>query len=226
MRVDVNRTDVMGAIAFVALGMWVSHFCHVIRFYAVGWSHISAFPDWSISTGLSLYLSPVIPLVVLVACYACARRPSAVLFACAIALSVVTSEVIGRSFFKVLLDLACWGTVISGLFIRHTYDARRFADLSPDVLRVVHAELLGVLRTGINVCLFVLGTLTISVISNLIARYFDEGLGQVTAWAYVIGVVYLACGLAVFIVTPLFRSMLQVRVMLSTTTRAPAEQVK
>lgn len=209
-RVRLSSQLTLGSTIFVALGLWLSHASHVGRFVMADRDSIYAFPDWKISLANASFWSLAIVVAALGGGYCFYKQPRV---GVAIAIAVVCfliSQSIGRSFYKALIDIGIWLTVLACCANAVIYDNSPQARTS-ESLRMLHSELLGVLRIWVNVCLFTLGTIGISVVSNVVARYFDSDLGQSTAWAYFLTLAYLAMGMMIFIVSPLFRRIVRVR---------------
>jgi hypothetical protein len=200
-----------GAVLYLVFGLWGVHILHVCRFRLVGWGKISALPDWQIPLGAAFWLGLVLLPAATAAAVLVRRRPGWFVAAMVVLLFEALSQTFGRSMFKLIGDLGVWGTILGGSRLEVHYGLRAVESLPREQLGAFHAECLGVLRTTVNVCLFVIGTLGIAVTSNLLSRYFDGPLGQGTAWVHVGTMLYLAFGMAGFIVYPLFRAVLAAR---------------
>jgi hypothetical protein len=199
------------AAVYLAVGLWVVHTLHVCRFLLVGWDQISALPDWQIGTWRAFWLGfGLLPLAV-GGVVAIRRWPRPATVVGAAVVCEIVSQMIGRSLFTLTGDIGVWGTVIGGYIVRRHYGPFVVASTPPKALTVLHAESLGVLRTLVNVCLFVIGTLGIAVTSNVISHYFGTDLGQGTAWVQVGSMLYLAFGMAVFMVWPLLQTVVAIR---------------
>ncbi|MCZ6652106.1 MAG: hypothetical protein O7D91_03670 [Planctomycetota bacterium] len=188
---------------------------HVCRFMLVGWDKISAFPDWQIPVRLASWLGLILVPTVVGAVLLLRRWPSAFCTFMVALICEVLSQVLGRSMFKLVGDVAVWGTVLVGHSLQSYYSLWNVQSLPHQQIAAFHSECLGMMRTTVNVCLFAIGTLGIAVTSNLISRYFDGPLGQGTAWVHVGTMLYLASGMACFIVRPLFRAVVAARMRLS-----------
>ena len=200
---------------YLVFGLWGVHILHLCRFMLVGWKKISALPDWQIPLQTSFWLGLVLLPMGVVAVSLLRRWPRLFLVVTLALLYETLSQALGRSMFKLISDLGIWGTVLGGYSLRSYYSPHIVELLPPKQISAFHAEALGVLRTAVNVCLFVIGTLGIAVTSNLISRYFDTPLGQGTAWVHVGTMLYLALGMACFVVHPLFGSVVSARLRLS-----------
>lgn len=200
---------------YLALGLWGVHVLHVFRFKLVGWEKISALPDWQISLRAAFWLGLVLLPAGMVAVTVLRRWPRLFVAATVVLCFEVLSQTLGRSMFKLVGDLGVWGTVLGGYSLQSHYGLQAVESLPRQQLGPFHSECLAVLRTAVNVCLFVIGTLGIAVTSNLVARYYDGPLGQGTAWVHVGTMLYLALGMAGFVIYPLFRAVVAARVRLS-----------
>lgn len=197
--------------AYLAVGLWMVHTLHVCRFLLANWDRISAFPDWQIGTWTAFWLGHLlIPLAaggaILIRRWPTPRRVIGIAIGCE-----VFSQTIGRSLFTLTGDLGVWGTVVGGYLIRQHYGCQIVPAIPAKALGAFHAESLGILRTLVNVCLFVIGTLGIAVTSNLISHYFGTDLGQGTAWVQVGSMIYLAAGMGVFMLWPLLLAVIAAR---------------
>lgn len=125
-------------------------------------------------------------------------------------LSEAASQVLGRSLIKFVVDLGLWGTLV-GNYIIDSFYGSNVAEYSRKSLSVLHSEMLVILRIMVTGSLFVVGTLGITVASNIISRYFNGELGQGTAWCYIGSIIYLAFGMFFLLILPLFKTIVQVR---------------
>lgn len=197
-------------ITYLVLGVWGAHLLHISRFRLVGWSHISALPDYPISLCLSFWLSLLlIPLVVVISILLLKNPKLWMVIACFV-LSEAASQVLGRSLIKFVVDLGLWGTLV-GNYIIDSFYGSNVAEYSRKSLSVLHSEMLVILRIMVTGSLFVVGTLGITVASNIISRYFNGELGQGTAWCYIGSIIYLAFGMFFLLILPLFKTIVQVR---------------
>jgi len=128
----------------------------------------------------------------------------------------VASQMLGRSLIKLVVDLGLWSTLIGNHIIGRMYGQQVIHKNSDKVLPILHSEVLGILRTTINVCLFVVGTLGISIASNFLSRYFVGELGQGTTWCYVGSILYLAIGMYFLLVLPLYKALIDIREAIGT----------
>jgi hypothetical protein len=200
-----------GSAVYLIFGLWVVHVLHALRFLLARWTAISALPNWTLSPSLALWLGTALPVIGGGAVLVLRRRSSPAIVLLAALGCELASQVIGRSFFKLTADLGVWFTVVSGYYLRRHYGLSIVQATPPRALPALHAEALGMLRSLVNVCLFVIGTLGIAVTSNLITRYFGTDLGQGTAWVQVAMMLYVAAGMASLILWPLFRSLVAIR---------------
>jgi len=193
------------------------HALHTFRFILADWKAISALPDWQLHPITAFWLGLVL-LPVGSACVVASNKWGGLWSVIVSALVLETvSQVFGRSLFKLSGDMGVWAIVLGRYYVTEIYGLDKVPLIPTRALSVFHSEALGVLRTLVNVCLFVIGTLGIAVTSNLIAHYFDTDLGQGTAWVQVGMVYYIAFGMAGFIIIPLFRTVIAVRQRLDET---------
>lgn len=195
----------LGASMYLIIGVLTAHLLHVWRFYLVGWSSIRALPDWDISLGLSFALGFLLAPLLIAVLFLLRRYPRARLVFFVFLLTEAASQAVGRSFLKFFLDFGLWCTVIGHHVIHRLYPCETIFDADPKEGTLLHAELLGLLRTMVNVCLFAIGTLGISVVSNLVSPYFAGPLGQGTAWCHGLSIFYLALGMFWLLLLPLYR---------------------
>ncbi len=202
-------------VLYLISGLWGVHSLHLCRFRLVGWEKISALPDWQITLRAAFWLGLLLLPGALVAAAVLRRWRGFVVTAIVVLCFEVLSQSLGRSMFKLVGDLGVWGTVLGGYGLRSHYSLRVVELLPRQQLGAFHSECLAVLRTAVNVCLFVIGTLGIAVTSNLVSQYFDGPLGQGTAWVHVGTMLYLAVGMAGLVIYPLFRAVVASRLRLS-----------
>lgn len=204
-----------GIALYLIVGLWGVHVLHICRFRLVGWERISALPDWQISLRAAFWLGLILLPAGAVAVTLLRRWPGLFIAATVVLCFEVLSQTLGRSMFKLVGDLGVWGTALGGYSLRTQYGLQAVKSLPRQQLGAFHSECLAVLRTAVNVCLFVIGTLGIAVTSNLVSRYFDGPLGQGTAWVHVGTMLYLTLGMAGFVIHPLFRAVVAARIRLS-----------
>lgn len=200
---------------YLVIGLCGVHMLHVSRFMLVGWDRISAFPDWQIELHVALWLGLMLIPIGITAILVLRRWPRVFVAVAMVVLCESISQVLGRSMFKLVGDLGVWGTILAGYSLQSHYGVRTVHALPAQQLAAFHSECLGLMRTAVNVCLFVIGTLGIAVTSNLISQYFEGPLGQGTAWVHVGTMLYLAIGMACFVVQPLHRGAVAARRQLS-----------
>jgi len=205
-----DRAFVFCAI-FLIVGVWATHLLHLFRFWKVDWSHISALPDYRISITLSFWLGfLLIPILAATVAVLDRFRVLWVFVLCFLTTEVV-SQVLGRSLIKFVIDVGLWCTVAGNHIVRRLYGKAVVDKTSPKALPVLHSESLGVLGSTATVCMFVIGTLGVTVASNFLSRYFAGELGQGTAWFYVGSIIYLAFGMYSLLIVPLFKTVIRVR---------------
>ncbi len=198
-------------LLYFVIGIWVVHFLHISRFYLVNWNVISAFPNWEIKIICSFYLSFILFPLSLIAIVLFNLSKKVWIFALCLLITELISQLIGRSLIKLVLDIGIWAIIAGNYFIFHLYDISHNMSGNENTLKIMHSEILGILRTTVSICLFAIGTLGITVVSRLITQYFDNELGQGTAWCYIIGLLYISFGMVYFIIIPLYTSMVKVR---------------
>ena len=196
---------------YLCFGIWAVHLLHLLRFRLVDWSHISALPDWRITLGASFWMGLLLIPLVFGASWVLSKHPTLPLLIVCFMITEAATQVVGRSLLKLVTDMGVWSTVVGNYAVLSLYGRSTVEKTGPHALATLHSEVLGILRTTANICMFVIGTLGIGVASNWISRYFGEGLGQGTSWAYVIGVLYLAFGMFFFLALPLFQTLREVR---------------
>lgn len=197
--------------AYLVCGLWAVHMLHVARFMLVGWDRISAFPDWQITLPVALRLGFLLIPLAGAAILLLRRWPRPSLYIVVMIGFELSSQTLGRSMFKLVGDGGIWGTVLLGAAIRANYSVRVARALPDSQIEAFRSECIDILRMTVTVCLFVIGTLGLAVTSNLISRYFDEPLGQGTAWVHVGTMLYLSLGMACFLIAPLFRAVVAAR---------------
>jgi hypothetical protein len=197
---------------YLVLGGWLIHLLHLCRFWIAGWNEISALPNFQIDLWKSFWLGMLlVPLLTSIS-YLLERHRH---WAFAIFLFVVfetSSQLVGRSLIKCVCDLAIWGTVLGNDMLYKYYGRNVVEEANVEKLSVLHSELLGVFRTVIQTCMVVVGTIGVSAAGGIFKEYFTEKqLGQSTIWCYIAGILYIALGMVVLLVLPLFRSLVFTR---------------
>ena len=198
-------------LLYMVAGVWSVHLLHIARFRLVKWDTISAFPDYQISIRVSLWLSLLLLPILAVAMILIHRYKHLCVFIICFLVIELASQSIGRSLIKFVTDIGIWGVISGSFVLRGLYGKECVDETNEATLKILHSEILGILRITVNVCLFVIGTLGITVASRLISQYFGEELGQGTAWCYIGSILYLSLGMVCFIIVPLYNSMVRVR---------------
>jgi small-conductance mechanosensitive channel len=201
----------LNKLLYLVVGVWGVHLLHLARFFLVKWTAISAFPDYEIGLRTSLSLSLLLLPLSIATMFLINRYRHVWVFILCFLVTELASQSIGRSLIKFVIDIGIWGIIAGNFVVSHLYSRAQTGSATETTLKILHSEILGILRTTVNVCLFAIGTLGITVVSRLITQYFDEELGQGTAWCYIGGVLYISLGMVYFLIIPLYNSMVKVR---------------
>lgn len=173
---------------YLAFGIWRVHVLHISRFALVRWSHISAisaFPDHRITLRLAFWLGLLLLPLLAGVIVLIQRHPRLLAVIAGFAITEVSSQLLGRSLVKFVIDSGLWSTAVGNHIVQRWYGSHVVEGAGNGLLPTLHSEVLGILRIAVNVCLFVIGTLGITVASQILSRYFIGELGQGTVWCYV-----------------------------------------
>ena len=151
-----------------------------------------------------------IPLILCDVILLVRKRTLLVAIACFSATEIAT-QILGRSLIKLVIDLGFYFTLIGNHIINHLYGYQDVQGSNKNILPILHSEVLGILRISVNICLFVVGTLGISIASNFLSRYFTGELAQGTTWAYFGGIIYLSGGMYWLLILPLYKTLINIR---------------
>jgi len=192
---------------YLVLGMWGAHLLHIARFRLVGWSHISAFPDYLISLEAAFWWSFLLFPILTGGVIILHRHPRLLLVVGVFTVTETVSQIFGRSMMKLVIDIGLWSIIVWNHIIVKFYGREVVEHATHKELPILHSEVLTILKITVQICMFIVGTLGITVASQVLSRYFSGELGQGTAWCYVSSMLYLALGMICLLIVPLFKSL-------------------
>jgi hypothetical protein len=196
---------------YLVLGVWGAHLLHIARFRLVRWSHISAFPDYRISLEAAFWWSFLLFPILTGAAIILHRRPRLLFVIAFFTVTEMVSQTFGRSMMKLVIDIGLWSIIVWNHIIVKFYGREVVGHVTRKELPIFHSEVLTILKITVQICMFIIGTLGITVASQVLSRYFSGELGQGTAWCYVSSMLYLALGMICLLIVPLFKSLLIAR---------------